>query len=216
MENRLRRLLLMLPLLLWQSLCWAQQADESAADPGLLNPQVERSGFDESLIDSDDFELIASFGYISIEDFGVNALNVLSVAYHVNPHVFLRASAARSEAGSTSFETLTGGAPLLTEEERQFEFYRIDIGYNLLPGEAFIDEKTTFNTALYVTVGMGDTTFAGDERSTISYGVGYRLIIWEYSALCTEFRNNVFDMDVFGENKSTSNLEFTLGISLIF
>ena len=221
METGLRHFLLrlLLPLLLavsWQSSLHAQVAAEGAADGGLINPEIERADFDESLIDSDDFELIAQFGYISIEDFGVNAVTILSLAYHVNPQVFVRASMGVSEGDRTSFESLTGGAPLLTDREREYEFYRIDLGYNLLPGEAFIDEQTTFNTALYISAGMGNTTFAGDDRSTISYGVGYRLILWQYGALYTEFRNNVFDLDLFGENKSTSNLEFSLGFSLIF
>jgi len=215
METGLRRFLLIL-LICGQGTVWAQQGPVAAPEGGLVEPVVERSEFDESLIDSDDFELIAVFGYISIEDFGVNSLTGLSLAYHVNPHVFVRATGLRSEGDRTSFETLTGGAPLLTAQEREFEYYRLDLGYNLLPGEAFLDAATTFNTALYVSAGMGTTSFAGDDRSTISYGIGYRLILWEYSALYSEFRNNVFDMDVFGENKSTSNLEFTLGISLIF
>jgi outer membrane beta-barrel protein len=121
-----------------------------------------------------------------------------------------------SKAGETSYETVTGGAPLLTDEERKLSFYRINIGYNLLPGEAFLSDNTTYNTAFYLSAGIGSTDFAGDDRYTLNYGAGFRFLFTDYLTFNTDFRNNLFDMDTFGENKGTNNLEFTLGFGFVF
>ena len=46
--------------------------DEEEDQGGLIQPQIERVEFDESLIDSDDFELAVYAGYLAIENFDTN------------------------------------------------------------------------------------------------------------------------------------------------
>jgi outer membrane beta-barrel protein len=220
MEIRFRHIFLTIALL-WSCLCPvpALSADEPAgqdADSVLIQPQVERREFDEADIEGDDFEVILSLGYLSIEDFGVNALLAVKLNYYVNEDIFVQLALGESKAGETSYETVTGGAPLLTDEERKLSFYRINIGYNLLPGEAFLSDNTTYNTAFYLSAGIGSTDFAGDDRYTLNYGAGFRFLFTDYLTLNTDFRNNLFDMDTFGENKGTNNLEFTLGFGFVF
>ena len=70
--------------------------------------------------------------------------------------------------------------------------------------------------AFYVTIGIGNTDFAGDERFTFNYGVGYRFLLSDIFTIYSDFRNNVFDMDSFGTEKTTNNLEFTIGLGFIF
>ncbi|MBC8209731.1 MAG: outer membrane beta-barrel domain-containing protein [Gammaproteobacteria bacterium] len=182
----------------------------------LIAPDVERQAFDDAQIDSSDFELMLFAGFLSIEDFGVNALVAFKLNYYVNESIFVQLSLAQSEGSETSYEVLSGGAPLLTDDERQLQYYSINIGYNLLPGEAFLGEQTAFNTALYLSAGIGNTDFAGSERFTINYGAGYRFLLNDAISLNTEFRNNVFDVDVFGKKTTSNNLEFIVGIGWFF
>ena len=192
------------------------QTPEITDESVLIEPGVKRSDFDESKIDTDDFELILTFGYLSLEDFGVNALLAIKINYYVNEDIFVQATIGQSKGGETSYEILTSGAPLLTDSEREVSYYNVNLGYNLLPGEAFLGDQIAYNTALYLTVGIGNTDFAGDERYTFNYGAGYRFLLNDSFTIYTDFRNNVFDIDVFGTDKTTNNLEFTMGLGYIF
>ncbi len=222
MENRFRHLFLaglLGGLMLMNPPAQAQEAapaDESVEQAPVIEPQPERRQFHESQIDADDFEILVNAGFLSIEDFGVNALLSLKLSYYVNEAIFVQLVAAQSEGSETSFEVLSGGAPLLTPEERELSYYSINIGFNLLPGEVFVGDSIAYNSALYLSAGIGNTEFAGDDRFTYNYGIGYRFLLSDAIALYSDFRNNVFDMDVFGRNKTTNNLEFTIGVSWFF
>ncbi len=219
MEIRFRSLFLSLLLIVFCSTLYAAEpAAESDQQSLLIQPDIERQQFDEALINADDFEIMLALGYLSIEDFGVNPLMVARIDYHVNEDIFLQMTYGQSKGGTTSWEVLSAGAPLLTDAERELTYYSINIGYNLLPGEAFLTENRTFNTAFYLTAGLGVTEFAGENRFTINYGTGYRFLLNNSCAMYIDYRNNQFDMNVFGETKprATNNLEFTFGISWVF
>ncbi len=218
METRLRHLFLILLLTVLTLGSPVLKAQETGQNEELvtIEPDIERSEFDEALIDSEDFELMLNLGYLSIEDFGVNTLIAINLNYHVDEDFFIQFGLGESKGGLTSYEVLSGGAPLLTDSERDYSYYRINIGYNLLPGEAFLTQQITYNTAFYLTAGIGITQFAGDDRFTINYGAGYRFLLYDALALYTTFHNDVMDMDIFGETKTTNNLAFTLGISWFF
>ncbi len=218
METRFCHIFLAFWLVLFLPIPAFSQSAESEPEttPALIQPEVERREFDEADIDGNDFELILSAGYLSIEDFGVNGLIAAKLNYYINEDFFVQVALGQSEGGETSFETLSGGAPLLNDDERELSYYSISIGYNLLPGEAFLSDNITYNTAFYLMGGVGNTEFAGDDRYTLSYGAGYRFLLNDWITINTDFKNNLFDMDVFGENKGTNNLEFTLGFGFVF
>jgi len=193
----------------------AAQSDEE--DSGnLIEPEIERVEFDESKIDSQDFEITAYVGFLAIENFSTDIVVGIKLGYHISEDIFVRASYGTSEAGETSYEKLTGGAPLLTDDERVLEYYLISLGFNLLPGEAFLTDSTTYNTVFYLTGGVGTTVFAGEDRFTIEYGAGYRVLFADSFSIDIEMRNLVFNMDIFGSVESTNNLEFTVGLNLFF
>ena len=196
----------------------AAQSDEidETDETSLIEPQIERLEFDESLIDSDDFEFAAYAGYLALEDFDTNAVAGLRIGYHVTEDFFVQASYGLSDSGETSYERLSAGAPLLTDDEREVEYYLVSLGFNLLPGEAFITDSTTLNTVFYLTAGVGNTDFAGDDRFTIAYAFGYRTLIADGFSVDIEMRNLIFEMDIFGDTDTTNNLEFTAGLNLYF
>lgn len=191
----------------------AAQSDEDT-DGNLIEPQIERVDFDESLIDSYDIELAIYAGLLAIENFDTNLVAGLKIGYHVSEDFFVQASFGRSEVGETSFEKLTGGAPLLSDSERKVEYYLVSLGFNLFPGEAFLTDSTTFNTVFYVSGGIGSTSFAGDDRYTIGLAAGHRTIFADGFSLDIEMRDLIFDMDVFGREETTHNLEFTISLNV--
>jgi outer membrane beta-barrel protein len=90
------------------------------------------------------------------------------------------------------------------------------VGYNVLPGEAFIGESRAFNNSLYLIAGLGSTRFAGDDRFTVNFGFGYRFVLTDSISLRIDFRDHLYDIDLLGEEKTVHNLEGTLGLSVFF
>ena len=214
MEIRFRSILLvaLLGLGFLTSTELAAQSEED--ESGLIEPQIERIDFDEALIDSYDFELALYAGFLAVSNFDTNLVTGLKIGYHVSEDFFVQASYATSEVGETSFEKLTGGAPLLSDAEREIQYYLVSLGFNLFPGETFFTDSTTFNTVLYVSGGIGSTEFAGSDRHTIAFAVGHRTLFADGFSLDIEMRDLIFDMDIFGTVESTHNLEFTLALNL--
>jgi len=217
MENRNRSFFLSLIILLALLPAILHAAEEDQENQGsLIQPQIERTEFDESIIDTEDFELFGYIGLLSIEDFGTNPVVGFKLAYHVNQDIFLEFDFGSSEAGLTSFEVLSGGAPLLSDEERELKYYLLNIGFKLLPGEAFVSDSSTFNTTFYVIAGIGNTDFAGGDRFTLNFGTGYKILFADAFSLNIDVNDLVFNIDVLGEDKVTHNLRYTVALSWYF
>jgi len=193
----------------------AAQSDEDEPT-GLIEPQIERVDFDEAMIDANDFEIAIYAGALAVENFDTNLVYGFRIGYHVSEDFFVQASYGTSEVGETSYETLSGGAPLLSDSERDLEYYLISLGFNLFPGEVFLTDSTTFNSVLYVSGGLGSTDFAGDDRYTIALALGYRTLFTDSFSVDIEMRDLIFDVDIFGEDETTHNLELTIGLNLFF
>lgn len=218
METRFQRIFLAV-LLSAAGNVWAAQSESDA--PAVLSdkpydPQVERRALSTSDIDTEDFEIGVNYGVISIEDFGTSELTGLRFNYHVTEDYFLQLSAGKTTAGTTSYERLSGGAQLLTEDGRDYRYYGLNFGWNMMPGETFITDNWSFNSAFYVLLGAGNTTFANDQRFTLNYGAGYRFVLLDWLTAYIEAQNHLFDIDVTGENKRTNNIEFSTGFSFYF
>lgn len=228
MESRFRVLFLVLPMFAFGlSGCAAtknlfgmgnqRSAPPTAEDPGqVIDPQVERREIKEPAIDTEDFEVGAFTGIMSIEDFESEVVYGVRLAYHVTEGFFVEGTVGQSEAGFTSFERLSGGAPILSDDERTLTYYNLNLGYNILPGEVFFGEGRTYNTALYLIAGLGSTSFAGDDRFTVNFGAGYRFLLTDSIALHLDVRDHLFDIDILGEDKTTHNMEGHLGLTVFF
>ncbi|HBE91214.1 MAG TPA: outer membrane beta-barrel domain-containing protein [Gammaproteobacteria bacterium] len=182
----------------------------------VIKPELERRTITEADIDSEDFEAGVFVGVMSIEDFGSNVVYGGRLAYHITEDFFTEAAIGRTKADKTSFEDLSGGAEILSDSQRELTYYNISLGYNILPGEAFIGKGHAYNSALYVIAGIGNTDFADDNHFTVNVGAGYRFLLTDWIALRADFRDHIFDSDLLGKDKTTHNLEATAGISFFF
>jgi outer membrane beta-barrel protein len=221
MEGRLRILFLIsivqgMLLLFTAQTAWSADAEKASAQAQVIQPQIERRKIDVDKIDTEDFEIGVFAGLLSVEDFGSNMVIGARAAYHVTEGVFFEAAYAKSDTGETSYERLSGGAPLLTDAQRELTYYNVSLGYNLLPGEAFLGEGWTFNTALYVIGGVGITSFADDDRFTINFGAGYRFLATDWLAVHLDVRDHIFDIDLLGKDKTAHNLEMSTGVTVFF
>ena len=195
-----------------------KEAPPPASEPPgqVIDPEVERREVKEPAIDREDFELGAFVGIMSIEDFQSEVVYGARLAYHVTEGFFVEGTVGQTEAGLTSFEILSGGATLIDDDERDFTYYNLNLGYNILPGEGFIGEGRAYNTNFYLVAGLGSTRFAGDDRFTVNFGAGYRFLLSDSIALHVDFRDHLFDIDLLGEEKTAHNLEGHLGLTIFF
>jgi outer membrane beta-barrel protein len=189
---------------------------EDTTQPPVIEPDVERRDIEVPKIDTEDFEVGITAGQISVEDFGVNTVMGGRFAYHVTEGFFVELAAGRADTELTSFERLSGAAQLLTEDEREYSYYNVSLGYNIFPGEHFIGKNRAMNTETYVIGGVGKTTFAGDDRFTINFGMGMRVMPLDWLAVHGDIRDHVFDIDLLGQEKTSHNLEATLGVTFFF
>ncbi|KAF0810677.1 hypothetical protein A167_00556 [Alcanivorax sp. S71-1-4] len=184
--------------------------------PGDLSPEVTTRRVSEAQIEGSNIEIGLYGGLINIEDFGSSGLVGARLGYHLSEDVFFEAAVAQAKAGDSSFETLNPGVSLLEGDERDFRYYNFSVGYQLLPGEAFLGSRRAYNSAFYLLGGAGSTRFAGDDHFTLSLGAGYRLILADWLTLRMEMRDHLFELDITGRNKTTHNLEWTLGLGGFF
>jgi outer membrane beta-barrel protein len=225
MEGRLRILFLNgilagVLVLITAGEAWAVESKANgktgASQAQVIQPKIERRKINVDKIDSEDFEFGIYAGLLSVEDFGVNTVIGARIAYHLTEGVFFEAAYGQSDTSETSYERLSGGAPLLSDEDRQLTYYNVSVGYNLLPGESFLGKDWAFNSALYVIAGIGSTTFAGDDHFTINVGSGFRFLATDWLAVHADVRDHIFKVDLLGEEKQTHNLEIHGGITVFF
>jgi outer membrane beta-barrel protein len=219
METWIQRLFLMLALAGgFSSLAvLAQEPEEDDDELGqIITPDIERRQIKEDDLDSENFEMGMFFGLLSIEDFGSGSVAGVTIAYHISEDFFVEGAYATSRAQETSYELLSGGVELLTDEERDYTYYNVSLGWNFFPGQVYIWDKWAFNSNFYLVAGAGNTEFAANEYFTYNFGTGLRFYSTDWLALDISMRDHVFTHEIFGESKATNNLESRIGLSLYF
>jgi outer membrane beta-barrel protein len=219
MENRIKYLFLT-GVCLVQAMAFAPQvvAAEGAVrdERPLIEPDVEPVPVDEALIDTENFEIGAFAGVLNIEDFESSLVYGGKLTYHLSESFFFEAGLGFAEGGQTSFENLAGNVQVLTDSDREYRYYNINLGYNVLPGQAFFGEDYAFNTNFYLIAGAGATEFGGDTRFTLNAGAGYQILLTDSLALHLGVRQHYYRIDVVGPEKTSMNTEISTGLSVFF
>lgn len=105
---------------------------------------------------------------------------------------------------------------MFTDDERDLTHYGVNVGWDILPGEAHLGTWRAVNTAFYLVAGAGATEFGGDDRFTMTLGFGYRVLATDWLSWHIDVRDMIFDSDVLGVDKTTNNLQLSTGFSLFF
>ncbi|WNO08955.1 outer membrane beta-barrel domain-containing protein [Teredinibacter sp. KSP-S5-2] len=220
MESRFQHILLGLLFSISLTAQAAEQApirenDDLTVLDEVVEPGIERRRIKEDQIDVENFEIGFYAGVMSVEDFGSNDSYGVRLAYHISEDWFLEGAYGQSTVSETSFEQLTG-SNLLSDENRDLEYYNISLGVNLFPGEIFLGKNHSFNTSFYLIAGVGSTEFANDKFFTYNFGGGFRMLITDWIAFHMDARNHLFTHNIFGDDKSIQNLEHHVGLSFYF
>ncbi len=216
MESRFQRIFLTTLMLAFLTApAFAAQPEQLELEP-LVVREPERREVDIDELDSEDFEIGAFGGIMNVEDFGSDTVTGVRFAYHVTEDFFVEGIYGQTTMGQTSFELLSGGAPLLTDDERDLTYYNVSLGWNVFPGEAFVGGRWAFKGSLYLVAGAGSTEFGGDDIFTISAGVGYRFIATDWLAFHVNVRDHFFESDLLGSMENKHNIEFSGGLTVFF
>lgn len=220
MDTRLFRIFLMAATLALPAAPALAAEGDTVDEPPVIDPNIVRLGLKEADIDSMDIELGASFGFMSIEDFGTHEVYALRGAWHVTEYLFLEGQYGFSKAGNTSAESLDTSLNLLTDDERELTYYNASLGFNALPGEVFIGDNSAFNTDIYLLIGAGTTEFADDRMFTINAGVGIRFIALDWLAIHVTFQDLIFEkvakIDPANSGDSAHNMQYTTSVTVFF
>lgn len=190
---------------------------DNAPPPRVIEPEVERREIKVAKIDQENIEVGAFYGVMSVDDFGSNPVYGASITYHVTEDFFFRAEGGQTKLGLTSFEILNPGSdPLNLGTDRRLTYYGLSIGYNFLPGEVFLGRNQAMNSTFYVLGGVGSTKFADDERFTLNFGGGYKVLPTDWLAISIEVQDRVYESDIFGKNELVNNLEAYLSLTVFF
>lgn len=198
--------------------CGGRKSAEKVGDEteSVIQPEVERREIKPPKIDNDNFEVGAFIGLMSVEDFETNAAYGARLAYHISEGIFFEGTYGATTMGETSFEKLSGSAPILTDDQRKLTYYDLSVGWNLLPGEVFLGRKRAFPSALFLIAGAGNSNFADDDYFSIVIGAGYRMLLNDWLALRIDVRDRMWDSDLLGSEKTTHNFEWNFGLSGFF
>lgn len=195
-------------------LVWAASLGATADQRPLIEPDVKPVVLDESMIDSENFEVGTFAGVINIEDFESAAIYGARLAFHLSENFMLESHMGISEAGQSSIETL-GGANVLSSDDRDYFYYNFGVGLKL-PGESYFGSNYAFNNNLYLSLAIGATDFAGESRLTGTVGVGYQLLLTDYMSVHVSAKEHFYEIDVVGAEKRSLNSELSAGLSFFF
>ncbi len=220
MESRIQRIFLTTLFAIgvsgvFPSALAATDPDELELEP-LVVREPERREVDVDKLDKENIEFGVLGGLMSVEDFGSNTVFGARIAYHVTEDFFIEGQYGKTTLGQTSFELLSGGAQLLTDDERDTAYYNVSVGYNIFPGESFLGRGLAFKGGMYVVAGVGSTNFGGDDRFTINAGVGYRFIATDWLAFHLDVRDHIFETDLLGAQETIHNIEISGGLTFFF
>lgn len=214
MDRRCKRILLAAALC--SLAATVAHGDEQAESWQAIDPEVKPREVETVAIDSGDFEVGPFLGILAIQDFDTDFLYGLRAAWHISEDFFFEASYGASQGDLTSYEKLSGGAPLFQDSERDYSFYGINLGWNILPGEAFVLDSHALKSDFFLIGGAGNTDFLDDNFFTLTVGAGYRLLINDWISWRVDVRDHIFDRDAFGESETTNNFELSTAVNFFF
>lgn len=181
----------------------------------VIRPEIDRREIKIAKLDSENIELGPYYGFLNIEDFDSSNLLGVRINYHFTERLFIEASYGEARGDLTTFEELLSGIQLVNDEDRDYRYYEGALGFNLFPNETWLFGKA-FNSNVYLVLGAGETDFGGDNWFTFVAGIGYRLFLTDWLAWRIDARDHIFNRDLFGEDDTTNNLEFSSGFTVFF
>jgi len=205
--------------------CCAMASDIASADADppaaatpqeqIVVPEVARRDVALPHFPSNDFQVGVYGGTYSTQNFGASGVGGVRLGYDITEDFFVQGVLAETKVSDKNFrQILPGGIfPVSSEVLR---YYDLSVGYNILPGEAFVGTKYAMPFTFYLITGVGSTSLVQQKHATFNFGSGMRLFFNDYFSVQFDARDHIFSMDLLGVRERTNNLEFTVGLTASF
>lgn len=193
----------------------AQVQEQDVRSEQVIEPALDRRDIKIPRIKAKDLEFGVYYGVYSAEDFGSAQLTGVRLAYHVSEDIFFEGAYGSSTVTDTLFRSLLPSG-IFENEEEKLTYYSASVGYNFFPGEIFLTKQRAMTSAVYVIGGIGNTRFANENRATVNFGIGIRMLPTDWFAVRIDMRDNIFESDIVGTTKTTNNFEMHAGIAVYF
>lgn len=180
---------------------------------GVIQPKVERREIRPPQVEADNIELGAFAGLYSVEDFGVNAVYGIHGYYHLTEDVFVGGSIGASTVTTETLDLFGVGAVI---QDETLGYASLLVGYNILPGEVFAESGRAWTSSAYFIGGIGSTRVNGDSNLTLILGGGVRMVPLDWLAIHVGFRDFIYKRTIADLEKTTHNIELTIGASYFF
>jgi len=189
--------------------------DQKPANEQVVVPQVDRREVKLPRFPSKDFEVGLFAGTYATENFGASFIGGMRLGYHITEDFFVEAALAQTKVSDESFRQILPGG-VFAQPKETLRYYNLSAGYNVLPGEVFLGSKRAKATAVYLIAGVGSTSFNQQNRQTLNFGLGMRLLLADRWAVQVDMRDHIFSLDLLGRRQTTQNLELTGGLTFFF
>lgn len=190
------------------------QNPEAPPTEQVIQPEIDRRTVRIPRIDTEDFEVGGFVGILSVEDFGAKPVYGGRLVYHVNEDYFVEAVLGKSTVSDQALCDL--GLCLFPSREEDLIYYALSVGLNLFPGEIFPSKQRAMTSTVYVLAGVGSTSFIDENRLTLNFGIGIRILPVDWLALHITMRDYLFESDILGSQEIKNNFELTFGASVYF
>jgi outer membrane beta-barrel protein len=195
----------------WCSTGYAQEFPIGEAPE--IKPQAADTLLKEAKIDTESWEIGPYYGIYAFEGLGGSGVLGVRFAYHLPDEIFFEGRFALSRLDQGAFRRVTG-RPLLTDTD--FNYWGIDVGYNLFPGQIFLTREKTLYSTIYLITGAGQTRFDRRNHFTVNMGTGYKVFLTDWMDIRTDLRSYALETDFTGKKERIFNLEGTVAIAVFF
>ena len=186
-----------------------------SADVEIIKPEKQVEEVPFAALDTEKFEIGFNIGTLAVEDFGNSLLTTVNLSYHISPSLFVQFSHGQTEVEKAAFEDATNRS-FLSDDDREFTFNQLGIGYRLFNGKSFLSRKYKFSSNIYITSGLESIDFAGDTNLGLALGTKYKVVATDWLTFDTNLVGHAFNRDFLSDSKLTYNVEFSVGLNAMF
>jgi outer membrane beta-barrel protein len=182
--------------------------------PAVIDPALDRREVIRPAVDTEDWEIGAFAGVLSVEDFGSEAIYGARLAFHATEDIFIEGRYASSSISDASFRRI--GVPLFDSRNEDLTAYDLSVGFMVLPGEVFLGTRWARTSGVYMKFGVGQVEYADRDSISYAFGFGIKVLPTDWLSLRLEARDTLFESDLLGENEWKHNFEINLGFGVFF
>ncbi|NVJ60206.1 MAG: outer membrane beta-barrel domain-containing protein [Gammaproteobacteria bacterium] len=189
--------------------------EEEVQSVTIIEPKQGPSPVSAPKIQPNTFELGFTYGRLSVDDFATNSIDGFQASYHITSDYSIQIISRSADIDRATFERVIG-LDFLSPSDREFKVTSALFGYRLFNGRSFFSSDTKFNSRIVALIGFGNMEFAGSDDTGYTLGLQYKTLLSESTNLDINFFNHSFERDFIGDQKRTQNLEFSVGLNVMF